>query len=206
MTTVSINRLVPVSLTAATALLLAGCATQTVRYVDPDGGRPVVSIGKINQQDWNMAAEDLIKKMQDEFINSGNLQSADGPGKPSVMAVSRIVNNTGQQIDLDMLIKRIRVALHQTGKVLTDVTGGLGGPEDPLIDSWKRQQVFQTGGKIRPPDYTLTGKIIEDRQRAGSVREVTYVFQLSLANLNGLAVWEGEKRITKQGNKPSVGW
>lgn len=203
------NKLASISAVVAVGFFLAGCATAPVRHVDSDSSRTVLSMGKINQQDWNMAAEDLIKKMQDEFINSGKLQSADGPGKPSVMAISRIVDGTGitsPHIDQDMLVKRIRIALLQTGKVLTDVTGGLGGPEDPLIDSWKRQQVFQTGGKIRPPDYTLSGKVIGDKQRAGSIREVTYVFQLSLANADGLAVWEGEKRITKQGNKPSVGW
>jgi uncharacterized protein (TIGR02722 family) len=187
------------------SLLFSGCATET-KHVDPDSPRTVLSTGKINQQDWNMAAEDLIKKMQEEFINSGKLRSVDGPGKPSVMAISRIVNSTSMQIDTDMLVKRIRIALQQTGKVYTDVTGGLGGAEDPLIDAWKRQELFKTGGKVRPPDYTLSGKIIEDKDRAGSIREVTYFFQLSLASLDGLAVWEGEKRITKQGNKPSVGW
>jgi PBP1b-binding outer membrane lipoprotein LpoB len=200
------NKLSSISAAAAIGFFLAGCATAPVRHVDSDSSRTVLSVDKMNMRDWNMAAEDLIKKMQDEFINSANLQSADGPGKPSVMAISRIVNNTSLQIDTDMLVKRIRIALHQTGKVYTDVTGGLGGAEDPLIDAWKRQQIFQSGGKVRPPDYTLSGKVIEDKQRAGSIREVTYIFQLSLANLSGLAVWEGEKRITKQGKKPSVGW
>ena len=190
----------------AVLLILSGCASQRTRYVDSNSSRTVVNTTKINMQDWNMAAEDLIKKMQDEFINSGKLQSADGPGRPSVMAISRIVNNTGQQIDIDLLVKRIRIALQQTDKVYTDVTGGLGGAEDPLSDAWKRQDIFKNGGKVRPPDYTLSGKIIEDRQRAGRTREVTYVFQLSLASHDGLAVWEGEKTITKQGNKPSVGW
>jgi PBP1b-binding outer membrane lipoprotein LpoB len=209
MTTQTLNKLASSCLAAgAVTLLLAGCASPTggAKYVDTNSGRTVLSTDRINMQDWNTAAEDLIKKMQDEFINSGKLQSADGPGQPSVLAISRIVNDTGLQIDTDMLVKRIRIALHQTGKVYTDVTVGHGGPEDLLIDAWKRQQIFQSGGKVRPPDYTLSGKIMEDRQRAGSIREVTYVFQLSLASINGLAVWEGEKRITKQGNKPSVRW
>jgi hypothetical protein len=202
------NKISSTCLAAGVALLLfAGCATQETKHVDADSSRTVLSTGKINQQDWNMAAEDLITKMRKEFIDEpGKLQSVDGPGKPSVLAISRIINSTGMQIDTDILVKRIRIALHQTGKVYTDVTGGLGGAEDPLIDAWKRQELFKTGGKVRPPDYTLSGKIIEDKERAGSVREVTYFFQLSLASLDGLAVWEGEKRITKQGNKPSVGW
>jgi hypothetical protein len=43
-------------------------------------------------------------------------------------------------------------------------------------------------------------------QRTGSIREVNYFFQFSLTAANGLAVWESEKRITKQGKKASVGW
>ena len=107
---------------------------------------------------------------------------------------------------MDMLLKRIRIALLQTGKVVTDITAGLGGPEDPLADASKRQAAFASGKKLRRPDYTLSGKIIEDRARAGNIREVTYFFQLTLATPDGLAVWEGEKRIPKQGEKPSVGW
>lgn len=201
------KKLVPLCLaTGAASLLISGCASAPVRHVDSDSSRTVLSVDKINMQDWNMAAEDVIKKMQDEFINSGKLESADGPGKPSVLAVSRIVNNTGLQIDMDMLLKRIRIALLQTGKVVTDVTAGLGGPEDPLADSSKRKAAFTSGKKLRGPDYTLSGKIIEDKARAGNIREVTYFFQLTLATPDGLAVWEGEKRITKEGKKPSVGW
>lgn len=161
---------------------------------------------KINQQDWNMAAEDLINKMRDEFINPGRLQSSDGPGQPAVLAISRIVNSTSQQIDRDMLIKRIRVALLQTGKIIVDSTAGLGGPEDPLADASKRQEAFTNGKKLRRPDYTLSGKILEDKARAGNIREVTYFFQFTLTTPDGLGVWEAEKRITKQGKKSSVGF
>jgi hypothetical protein len=87
MTTQSMKKLVPLCLaTGAASLLISGCASAPVRHVDPDSSRTVLSVDKINMQDWNMAAEYVIKKMQEEFINSGKLESADGPGKPSVLA------------------------------------------------------------------------------------------------------------------------
>lgn len=59
----------------------------------------------------------------------------------------------------------------------------------------------------RSPNYTLTGKIIEDVARDGSTRQVTYVFQLSLTDPRfGTAVWEDEKKIQKTGTRAAVGW
>ncbi len=190
----------------AIALVLAGCAGPDVKHVDSDSSRTVLGVDKINMQDWNIAADDMIKKLMDEFINADKLQSADGPGKPSVLAISRIVNSTSAQFDNDMLIKRIRVALLQTGKVVVDITAGLGGAEDPLAEEAKRNNAFTGGKKLRRPDYTLSGKIIEDRTRAGKIQEANYFFQFSLATSDGLAVWEAEKRITKQGRRSSVGF
>lgn len=184
-------------LTSAMALLLSGCATPIVRQ-DPNGSGLGDSMHKLTMKDWNEAAEDLIKKMQDEFISQGKLQSAGGPGKPSVMVISRFVNDTTEQINENMLVKRIRIALNQTGKVVTDVTSGLGVAEDPIADAWKRQRLFENGGKLPAPDYSLTIEIIRDKTRAENTTEVTYSFQLSLATMDGVAVWEGEHRIVKQ--------
>ena len=190
----------------ALALFLTGCAGPDVKHVDSDSSRTVLGVDKINMQDWNIAADDMIKKLLDDVINQDKLQSADGPGKPSVMAISRIVNSTSEQFDNDMLLKRIRIALLQTGKVVVDITAGLGGPEDPLAEEAKRANAFAGGKKLRRPDYTLSGKILEDRSRAGKIREANYFFQLSLASTDGLAIWEAEKRITKQGKRSSVGF
>ena len=122
-------------------------------------------------------------------------------------AISRIQNNTGQQIDTDLLVKKIRVALNRTGRVQTSTTMGLGGAEDPLAaDQQKAKEFFEDKKHSRTPDYTLSGKIIEVRDRAGSVRQASYVFQLSLSSPSGVAVWEEEKTITKKGARPTVGF
>lgn len=183
-------------LACAILLLVSGCATGISR-VDPNGPRTLDSMNKLTMKDWNEASENLIKKMQEEFIGQGKLQSS-GPQGKSVMVISRFVNQTAEQIEPDMLVKPIRGALNQTGKVLTDVTSGLGVAEDPIADAWKRQQIFESGGKISAPDYSLTVKIIGDKTRDGNTTEVSYTFLLSLATMDGLAVWEGEHRIVKQ--------
>jgi len=188
-----------------TAALLSGCATQTT-YVDPGSTRTITNVGELNVQDWNMASEAMVNSLISKHINSGNLKGS-GPDGRAVLAISRIVNSTSLQIDTDLLVKKIRVSLLGTGKVVADITAGLGGPEDPLAAEAKREAQFLGTQKVASrPDYTLSGKIIENRTRQGNKSESTYVFQMALATRDGLAVWADEKTITKQGKRSAVGW
>jgi uncharacterized protein (TIGR02722 family) len=187
------------------ALLFTGCATQT-SYVDPNSSRLVTSVGKIDVQDFAQAADTMTQSLIDNQISQDKLRSS-VPSEPALMAVSRIQNNTGQQIDTDVLVKKIRIALNRTGKVQTSTTMGLGGAEDPLAaDQQKAQEFFDDKKHTRLPDYTLSGKIIEMRDKAGSVRQASYIFQLSLSSASGIAVWEEEKTIIKQGSRANVGF
>lgn len=192
-------------ISATGVLFLGGCATPTT-YADPNGSRLITSVGKIDIQDFADAADKMTQSLIDNFINQGKLQSAVA-GKPALLAISRIQNDTSQQLELDQLTKKIRVALNQTGKVQTSTTIGINGPEDPLAaDQQKAQEFFGDQKHPRLPDYTLSGKIIQDRERAGSQRQSAFIFQLSLSSSSGVAVWEDEKTIVKQGNRPAVGF
>jgi penicillin-binding protein activator len=202
----SIRTLATTTALATAAFLLGGCETTNneAKYVDSKGTGTIVSLDQINIQDWASAAEQMVGSL----LANGVLERA--PSQPSIMAVSRIVNNTQQQIDTDSLTKKIRVALNQSGKVITTTTMGLGGAaEDPLAKD-AGEMAAMLGGKKQTttlPYYTLSGKLIEDRARSGSTRQVSYTFQLSLTTVkDGLAVWEDEKIIAKQGKKPSVGF
>lgn len=185
------------------ALFLGGCETPAA-YTDSKGTGTVVSLDQIDIQDWNRAADELVASL----LASGVLERA--PEQPAILAISRIVNNTMQQIDTDSLTKKIRVELNRSGKTITTTTLGLGGKaEDPLAKEAAEMQAMLGGQKKTTtlPYYTLSGKLIEDRARAGRTRQVTYTFQMSLTTVkDGLAVWEDEKQITKIGTKPSVGF
>src|SRR3989304_6591432 len=188
-------------LTVSALLIFARCATHT-RYVESTGPRTIVTTD-INIQDFSYAAEDMIKSL----LASGSLDKTQI--QPAMLAISRIVTNTTQQIDTDLLIKKIRVALNQSGKALTTTTMGIGGiAEDPLAQGIQQEKEFYADKKEpqRLPDFTLSGKIIEKRDRQNEVRQVTYAFQLSLTNNDGLAVWEDEKEISKQSKRGVIGW
>ena len=185
----------------AVAGIFTGCGTNA-HYVQTGGRESIVSLGQINDQDFISAASAATS----DLLASGVLDRVKNP--PAVLAMSRIVNNTGQQIDIDLLTKKIRVGLLQSGKAVTTTTFGLGGQaEDPLAKGIQQQQEFMNDQKTtRLPDFTLSGKIIETKVNAGDTSQSTYSFQLSLTDNQGLAVWEGEKQITKQGTRSSVGF
>ena len=201
----NLNSLSSLSLAVLCLGVAAGCASKTT-YVDPNSSRLVTTTGGINIQDFSQAADAMTASLIDNFINEGRLRSG-VPGEPALMAISRIQNNTGQQLDTDLLIKKMRVALLRTGKVVTSTTIAYGGAEDPLAAEQKELlELRQDQPESRLPDYTLSGKIIEDRTQAGRVRQNSYVFQLSLSSPDGIGVWEDERTIVKQGSRASVGF
>ena len=187
---------------AALPLLVGGCATPA-HYIQTGGRESLVNVNQINIQDFIQAANDATS----DLLASGALDKVANP--PAVLAISRIVNNTGQQIDTDLLTKKIRVALLNSGKAQTTTTMGLGGTaEDPMAKGLQQEAEFKSDQKTtRTPDFTLSGKIIQTIAKDGNTSQSTFSFQLSLTDAkNGLAVWEGEKEITKQGGRPSVGF
>ncbi len=196
----------PLFLAVLPALLLAGCGSppNSAQYVDPNGPRTIVSLNQIDIQDFNGAAATMTQSL----LNSGVLEKA--PTQPAVMAISRITNDTGQQFDTDYLIKNIRVALNNSGKVVTTTTTGLGGKaEDPLARDAGNMQAFMQGqpAPSRIPYYSLSGKILASTAKADDIYQRTYTFQLSLTEIaSGNAVWEDQKQITKQGKQPAVGF
>jgi len=195
---------ISISLTLLSALLLAGCGGKA-KYVDSTGPNTIISVDRIDIQDWSRAADQMVQNL----LASGVLDRS--KRQPAVLAVSRIVNNTSQQVDTNLLTKRIRVALNQSGKAVTTTTVGLGGTaEDPLAKDQAAYESYMSGGDGNAavqPGYSLSGRLIETYITAGSTKQTTFSFQLSLTEIaTGLAVWEDNVDITKQGKKNAVGW
>lgn len=186
--------------TALAALLFAGCASET-RTVDAKGPESL-NTSAINPQDWANAADQLTGSL----ITSGALEKA--PRQPAVLAIDRVINNTQLQVDTDLLIKKIRVALTQTGKVAVTNTFGLG-ERASVAEEAKALDEEQSGVKEKKlvPDYTLYAKLIQQTDRTKGVTQDTYAFQMSLVQVKtGLTVWEDERQIAKQSKRKTVGW
>ena len=190
-------------LAIGTLLLLTGCETETeTRTVDAKGP-DVINTSAIDSQDWANAADQLLNSL----LSSDALNNA--PRKPAILAVDRIINNTSLMVDTDLLIKKIRVGLTQTGKVAITNTLGLG--ERAVVASEAAEmEEMQSGKKAKTvlPDYTLQAKLIQQTDRNSKLTQNTYSFQMSLVQVKtGLTVWEEEKQISKQTKaRPAIGW
>jgi len=188
---------------ASLGLLFSGCQTNEVKQVDAKATQ-IINADQISPQEWAQAADKLVGSL----LTSGILDKA--PQQPSIMGISRIINNTQQQVDTDALVKKIRVALSQSGKVITTTTVGLGGKaEDPLAKEAAEYNAAMGGEKtvVQMPYWSLSGKLLEDKIRQGSSTQITYTFQLSLTQVKtGLAMWEADEQISKVAKRSSAGW
>ncbi|HCD36885.1 penicillin-binding protein activator LpoB [Chlorobium phaeovibrioides] len=196
-------------LSAILALLFfSGCATP-VTHIDTNNDKGKAVMG-LDYRDFQTAAGEAVSSM----LQSGAV--AKPGGGRYVLAISRIVNDTMQRIDTDQLVKKIRVDLLQSGKVVVTTAVGLTGPEDPM--AMKSRQLRQSAefnqstvagtGQMIAPDLSLSGKLLQRNIRVSSgTQQVEYYFQLTLTDIStGLALWEGESFIGKRGSSKSVSW
>ena len=198
-------------------LLLAGCqsgGTQVVNLTNPEytaspqtGGETTFGL---DYRDFEYSAKQAV----DSFLNSP-LSRKPGGTAPWILAISRIVNDTTLNIDTDQLVKKIRIALLNSGRVVVTTAVGAGGPEDAMSAQVRElqdselfnQDTVAGAGTMVAPDLSLSGKIIQRANRVGDRQQVDYYFQLTATNIEtGLAYWEFEEVIAKLGSNQSFSW
>lgn len=172
----------------ACAALIVGCGTPAT-YKDANGRDLVVSLEKVNLQDFATAGSQMLQSM----IASPSFAK----GAP-VLQLGQVTNDTANNFDTSLLLSKMTVPLVNAGRVtLLD--------NDPVANAARK--ATGSAANVPAPDYVLKGKILEDRANAGSTRQASYVFQLTLVEVKrGVAVWTDEKIVTKQGTKNSVGF
>ncbi len=174
------------------------------KYIDAKGTGTIIDATEINVQDWSQAADLLTSSL----LESDVFEKTEAA--PDILVIGRFVNDTTTQVDTDNLIKKIRVGLNGSGKALTTTAMAHGGKvEDETAAEAAAYAAYLEGeeAEIALPTMSLTGKLLENRTKAGKVYQSTFTFQLTLTQIKtGLALWEDEVQITKQGKKPSVGW
>lgn len=170
------------------AAFLVGCGTPAV-YKDPSGRDLVVSLDKVNIQDFATAGSQMLQSM----VSS----PAFAAGAP-VLQLGTVTNDTADNFDTDLLLAKITVPLVNSARVtLLD--------NDPTANA--ARGAAGSKADVPSPQFVLKGKILEDRSNAGSTRQSSFVFQLTLVEVKrGVAVWQDEKLVTKQGTKNAVGF
>lgn len=198
-------------LIAMVAALSAGCASRGVEMVDTRNDRGEAVAG-IDYRDFEKAASDAVQSL----LASGAVTNPKG-GR-YVMMVSKISNDTMQRIDTDQLVKKIRIDLLNSGKVVVTTAVAAGGAEDQANfdvrgegvrgnDEFNQARV-QKKGTLQAPDLSLSGKIIQRNLRmSNGKQQIEYYFQLTMTELaSGLAVWENELPIIKRASNASASW
>lgn len=193
------------------AALTAGCLTTgSVEMVDTRNDRGEAVVG-LDYRDFERAASDAVQSM----LASGAVHRQGG-GR-YVLMVSRVTNDTMQRIDVDQLLRKIRIELLNSGRVVVTSAVSGSGPEDrasyqvreelrgnPEFD----QRGVQRTGTLQAPDLSLSGKIIQQNLRmSGDRQQIEYYFVLALTDLaSGLVIWENELPIVKRASNRTVAW
>ena len=188
---------------------LAGCAApQATQIIGPRTDRSGYGMG-LDSRDFSAAAQAATQKL----LASGAL---DHPGGGRyVIAISRVTNDTMQRIDTDQLIKKIRVAVLNSGKAVITTSISADGAEDEMSARVRElrasheysQRNIARAHEMQAPDLSLSGKILQSDNTVDHGQRVDYAFQLSLTDLrSGLAVWEDEEPLSKLGTNSTVAW
>ena len=184
------------SLSPLVAVLLGGCTTPPP-VVQTRGHESIVSADHLDVRDCKQLSEGMIQSL----LASDVLDRVSNP--PAIIAFSRIENRTSRFIDLDLLLGEIRRALILSGKAVFMKNSGISTTGELHLENPASKAIevsansYVEGKAVRPPDYVLCGKIMEQRAQTDNLRQVTFTFQLSLSKADKV-VWEDRKELTKQ--------
>ena len=188
-------------------ICLALCACSETRVIDLNDTQEVATMQNVMEleyRDWTNTAEKMTKSM----INSGVLKQTKKP----VIAIANIKNDTSQRFDTDILIKKIRTTLLNSGaaQIATNYSG-----EDSTSNNIRAnlrgdkeydQSTIANTGTLIAPNMSLSGKMLQRNLKLESGwfssvdTRVEYYLQLTLTDLKtGLSVWEDEQPIIKEG-------
>jgi uncharacterized protein (TIGR02722 family) len=162
------------------------------------------NVMELEYRDWTNTAG----KMTDSMLKSGGFAKVQGP----IIAVANIENDTMQRFDTDILIKKIRTTLVNSGRaqIATNFTG-----EDATSDAMRGKRdnaeyaadTIAKKGTLVAPNMSLSGKMLQRNLGIKSGwfdstnTRVEYYLQLTLTDLKtGLSVWEDEQPILKEGS------
>ena len=197
-----------ISILLLALLVTTGCQTNVTRVDSPNDAGPQ-TMG-LDYRDFEEAAASMVSTM----ISSGAVNHPRG-GR-YILAISSVLNDTMQRIDTDQLVKKIRVELLRSGKVVVTTAVGLNGAEDKMSYAARElrgnsefdQSRVARKGTLQAPDLSLSGKILQrNNTLSNGNTQADYYFQLSLTDINsGLALWEDEKVIGKRGSGKATTW
>ncbi|RDU66007.1 penicillin-binding protein activator LpoB [Helicobacter didelphidarum] len=186
---------------------IIGCGGK-VAYVDTQDSVEYTSTG-IDYHD----IESAVHKSVQSLLNSEYVLDLEGK---KVLAISDVINDTMQQVDVQGLTTKIARAMRKSGKFeLTTSISGSGGITDNMIQKSRglreneefNQYTTQEKGNLIAPSLSLSGKIVQKNTRVGKKQRIDYSFLLILTDLKtGVVKWDESTHIIKVAPNNKVSW
>lgn len=176
-------------------LWTSGCGQRAQRIDQP---QRITTIEQIDIQDWEEAARDML----DSLFTRGPLRA--DRDQPTLLQVTPIRNETTDRgINTGHLTEYMLTELNRSRRA-----EAVRWREDDTLREQRDLEEFLREREIavRQFDYTLGGRIIEERRRVGRTRQSTFVFIIWLNDPDtGSSIWQERMTIDKQGTRPAVG-
>jgi uncharacterized protein (TIGR02722 family) len=175
-------------------IMLAACSSPQVRYGDAK------SVETVNTDFGSTDLQSIAESMARSLLQAKAISaSRDAP----TVTLAAVKNKTSEYIDTGVIGEKIRTQLLKSGQVRFAV--GINEMQSQ-VDELKRQN--QSGlyknstvsktGNMEGAKYRIEGAISSIVKQTKNVKDVFYVFNLSLIdNESGLLEWADEKEIRK---------
>ncbi len=176
-------------------ILFASCARSVTR-IDPS--KQIDLSGRWNDSDSRMVAEKMIS----ELLNSTQFKDySKALNKKPAIIVGLIRNKTSEHIDADTYIKKIELAIFNSG--IADLVES-SGFRDKLRQERAEQQDFSSSatatqwGKEEGANLMLFGEMTSETDVYNKKRVVNYITTLFLTDIEtNKRVWYGQEEIKK---------
>jgi len=195
----------------ASLLAAAGCTTPT-QYIRQGVQTP--NAAGLVDQDVRAAVSELTGSL----LQSGLLNRQDGGAY--VLAIGRVVNDTMQSFDTDILVDQIKDELSASGKVVVTAayTGAADKPEhvDSTLaatrsarnDAEFNQATVVGAGQLVAASLSLSGKISQrENYTDGGKKQIDYYFSMRVVDqATGLERWSKQTYIGKLTSRRNQTW
>lgn len=180
-------------------LLCLGCAAATER-VDTHADRETTV--SFDYRDIDGAAAALAQSL----LASPRL--GDDGSRVPVVVLGRVVNDTCQHLDADLITAKLGEALLASGRfAVSSVFAGNASGRDAIVSdarSVRGKDAFAPSsvpgkGRLRAPDLALSGKLTQRNvRRDNGGQRIEYFLTLRATRLSdGTAVWQGSSQTVK---------
>lgn len=199
------TKILGLTIALAATLGVSGCANQpaysagNVQYGDTKAAETLTN--EIGLTDFQMMAEKMTTSLLTSQLIAGSKQ------KPTI-TISDIKNKTSEHIDTRAIALKIKTQLFKSQTVRF-----MGDKADETHALTELQRQGQSGrykasksvkmGNAEGAKYSLYGEITSIVKQAGDVKNIDYILNLTLEDLDSSEiVWSEEKEIRKTSERP----